>query len=124
MEFVYPAVFHPNSEDGSITITFPDIRGCISEGKNLANALYMASDALKQMLDVMLEDGDTLPKASKISDLTLADGEFANLVRAEVRDEHAVRRTLSLPKWLDEKAVQSGVSLSRILQEALVAKLA
>ena len=33
MEYVYPAVFHPN-DDGSITITYPDLPGCISEGKS------------------------------------------------------------------------------------------
>ena len=35
----------------------------------------------------------------------------------------AVRRTVSLPKWLDQLAIKSNVSLSNILQEALMLKL-
>ena len=39
-EYVYPVIFHPN-EDGSYTITYPDLQGCISEGKSLGNAIYI-----------------------------------------------------------------------------------
>ena len=48
-EFVYPAVFHTN-EDGSFTITYPDLPGCISEGNSLGNAMYMAQAALTQWI--------------------------------------------------------------------------
>ena len=37
-EYVYPALFHKN-DDNSYTITYPDLPGCISEGKSLENAL-------------------------------------------------------------------------------------
>lgn len=45
MEYVYPAIFQQN-EDGSYTITYPDLPGCISEGKSLGNAMFMAQSAL------------------------------------------------------------------------------
>ena len=48
-EYIYPAVFHLNRDDGSYTITFPDLPGCISEGKSLGNAITMAASALKCM---------------------------------------------------------------------------
>lgn len=48
---------------------------------------------------------------------------IVNLVRAEIRDNHAVRRTVSIPNWLDVKAADAGISLSKILQEALKARL-
>ena len=44
-EYVYPAIFHQN-KDGSFTITYPDLPGCISEGKSLGNAMYMAQTCL------------------------------------------------------------------------------
>lgn len=47
MEYTYPAIFHSN-DDGSYTVTYPDLPGCISEGKNLGNAMYMAQTALTQ----------------------------------------------------------------------------
>ena len=49
-EYVYPAVFHLKADDGSYTITFPDLPGCITEGKSLENALYMAGVALTQWI--------------------------------------------------------------------------
>ena len=44
--YVYPAVFHPNEDDSSITVIVPDLPGCITEGKDLADALFMAEDAV------------------------------------------------------------------------------
>lgn len=49
-EYVYPAIFHRN-EDDSFSITYPDLPGCISEGKSLGNAMYMAQSALTQWID-------------------------------------------------------------------------
>jgi hypothetical protein len=66
----------------------------------------------------------TIPAASPIEKAPTRKGEFASLVRAEIKDNRAVRRTVSLPKWLDEAASASGLSLSRVLQDALGEKLA
>ncbi len=119
-EYVYPAVFHPNhDEEGSYTIIFPDLPGCISEGKSLENALYMASDALRVWLTCTEEMGDKIPPASTYWDIQTEGDEFVSLVRAVIRDNRAVRRTVSLPKWMDEKASDAGLSLSKILQDAL-----
>jgi predicted RNase H-like HicB family nuclease len=98
-KFVYPAVFHPN-DDGSITISFPDLPGCISEGKSLENALYMAQDALTQYLQVSSEAGLDFSPASDMSAVSCGAGEFVSLVRAETKDGRAVRRTVSIPKWI------------------------
>jgi predicted RNase H-like HicB family nuclease len=122
MEYVYSAVFHENS-DGSYTVTYPDLPGCVSEGKSLGNALYMAQSALTQWIEYLLDKKQEIPKAAMDADIETADGEFVNLVRADVKDGRAVKRTVSLPKWLDEKAVENNLSLSRVLQDALMSKL-
>ena len=121
-EYVYPAVFHRN-DNGTYTIIYPDLPGCISEGKTLENALYMAQDALTQWLGYLTDEGETIPTASARKDIAIGDGEFVNLVRASVRDNKAVRRTVSVPRWLDEAAAAANLSLSRILQEALKERL-
>ena len=42
-KYVYPAIFHPNQDDGSFTVTVPSLPGCITEGKNLADAIDTVS---------------------------------------------------------------------------------
>lgn len=120
--FVYPAIFHAN-EDGTYTITFPDLPGCITEGKSQENAIYMAQDAMAAWLEYILEHKEPTPAASDLRLLNVDPDEFASLVCAEVKDGRAVRRTVSLPKWMDDKVVENGLSLSKVLQEALDARL-
>ena len=124
MEHIYPAVFHHNKDDGSYTITFPDLQGCISEGRGLGNALCMAQDALRQWIEYHIDEKLEFAPPSRIGDVKCGKNEFASLVRAEIRDLKAVKRTVSLPKWMDKEARKAKLSLSRVLQDALEAELA
>ena len=121
-EYVYPAVFHPN-EDGSFTITYPDLPGCISEGKSLGNAMYMAQSALSQWMEYLTDKKQEIPQASRLKDIEADKEEFTSLVRVDVRDGRAVKRTVSIPKWMDDMVSEAGLSLSRVLQDALKEKL-
>jgi predicted RNase H-like HicB family nuclease len=123
MEYVYPAIFHKN-DDKSYTITYPDLPGCISEGKSLGNAMYMAESALSQWIGYLTDKKQEMPNASSPNDIKIGDGEFVNLIRIEIKDSHAVKRTVSIPKWMDDQVVKSGLSLSRVLPDALNERLA
>jgi predicted RNase H-like HicB family nuclease len=122
MEFVYPAIFHKN-EDESYTIIYPDLPGCISEGKSLGNAIYMAQSALAQWIGYLMDKKQELPRATSLQNVKTSTGEFVSLIRAEAKDGQAVKRTVSIPRWMNDKAVQSGLSLSRVLQDALNERL-
>ena len=121
-EYVYPAVFHPN-KDGSYTILYPDLPGCISEGKSMGNALYMAQAALTQWIGYLTDKAEEIPAPTGLQDVEAEAGEFVNLIRADVKDNRAVRRTVSIPKWMDDKVSEAGLSLSRVLQDALKERL-
>jgi len=123
MEYVYPAIFHKNSDE-TYTVLYPDLPGCISEGKNLGNAVYMAQSALKQWLKFLADKQMLIPSASAIEDIKASANELINLICVEVKDAKAVKRTVSIPKWMDDKVSNSGLSLSRVLQEALSERLA
>jgi predicted RNase H-like HicB family nuclease len=123
MEYIYPAIFHRN-EDESYTIIYPDLPGCISEGKTLGNAMYMAQSALTQWICYLVDKKQEIPSASPSKKIKTPNGDFVNLICADVRDARAVKRTVSIPKWMDDKVIQSGLSLSRILQDALRERLA
>lgn len=122
-EYVYPAIFHQNSDD-TFTVTFPDLPGCISEGKSLGNAMYMAQSALTQWIEYLTDKKQPIPLASDLGNIkTIRKEEFVNLIRADIKDSRAVKRTVSIPKWMDDKAIESGLSLSRVLQDALKERL-
>lgn len=119
-KYIYPAVFHKNIEDGSYTVIFSDLQGCITEGKSLTEALFMAEDALALWLECTPAP---LPTPSDPTAITTANNEFVSLVSADIKDTRAVRRTVSLPKWLDDQATTAGLSLSRVLQDAIKDRL-
>ena len=121
-EYVYPAIFHSN-DDGTFTITYPDLPGCISEGKSLGNAMFMAQAALTQWIEYLTDKKQPVPPASDLTSIQADKGEFVNLIRTEIRSNYAVRRTVSIPKWLDDKVEEPGMSLSRVLQDALKERL-
>ena len=121
-EYVYPALFHSN-EDGSFTITYPDLPGCISEGKSLGNAMYMAQSALTQWIEYLTDKKQSIPLASNLESIKTTQDEFVNLIRVEIKENRAVKRTVSIPKWMDDKVIESGLSLSRVLQDALKERL-
>lgn len=121
--YVYPALFHHNQDDGSYTVTFPDLPGCITEGKDLDEALYMAQSAMSLWLEYSLDHKEPIPAPSVLAAVPAEAGEFVNLVRADVRNSRAVKRTVSLPKWMDDAASDMGLSLSKVLQDALKTKI-
>ena len=79
-EYIYPAVFHPNT-DGTFTVTFPDLPGCISEGKSLGNAMSMAQDALTQWIGYLQTEKQPVPPASAPQSVTTEGEEFVTLIR-------------------------------------------
>jgi predicted RNase H-like HicB family nuclease len=122
MEYVYPAIFHAN-EDGSHTITYPDLPGCLTEGKSLGNALLMAQSALAQWIEYLADKKLEIPVPSLIGDIETRRGEFINFIRVDIKDGRAVKRTVSIPKWMDDLVAENGLSLSRVLQDALSERL-
>ena len=67
-EYVYPAIFHSN-DDGTFTITYPDLPGCISEGKSLGNAMFMAQAALTQWIEYLTDKKQPVPPASDLTSM-------------------------------------------------------
>lgn len=123
MQFVYPAIFH-KEEEGYWT-EFPDLKGCYSQGDSIPETLANAQEALTGFLIILLEDKKTLPLPSDISDISAADG-FTTLVSCNLdayKDTKSVKKTLTIPEWLDERATRMGINFSQTLQEALINKI-
>jgi len=85
-------------EDDGYTITYPDLPGCISEGKTLGNAMYMVQFALTQWIGYLADKKLKIPSASPAQKIKTSRGDFVNLICAEVKATRAVKRTVGIPK--------------------------
>lgn len=127
-KYVYPAVFTPQP-DGSYSIVFPDLENCFTCGSDLANGIEMAEDALALLLYGYETDGKEIPAPSIPADFTLSNSAFVNYIACDTLEyrkrfnSKAVKKTLSIPEWLNEAAVSNGINFSQVLQEALMQKL-
>ena len=124
----YPAVFHKD-EEGGFWISFPDIPECLTQGETMDEAYEMAVDALGLALTSRVEEGQPIPSASDPSSITMDPDSFVVVVEFDMlaykkrTNSRAVKKTLSIPEWLNEEATAMGVNFSQVLQEALIAKV-
>ena len=122
-KYIYPAIFDFD-EDG-ITVTFPDLPGCITCGDTQEDALKNAKEVLELYMYSLEEDNETIPQPSNILDLEVENTQVVVLVdiwMVPVRDEmknKCVKKTLTIPKWLNDLAIENNVNFSSILQSAL-----
>lgn len=124
----YPAIFQPE-EEGGFTVIFPDVDGCVTCGENMEQAYEMASDALGLVLSYMEDNKEPVPFPSAPQNVNLEPNQFLVVIEFDMaaykrkHSSRAVKKTLSIPEWLNEEAVEKGVNFSQILQEALIEHL-
>ena len=124
----YPAIFH-TAEEGGFWITFPDIPECVTQGENMQQAYEMAVDALELALTSRIEEHLDIPLDSEPNDISIEVGSFCVIVEFDLlsykkkTNSKAVKKTLSIPSWLNEEATALGINFSQVLQEALMQKI-
>ena len=123
----YPAIFH-EAEEGGFWVSFPDLPECLTEGDDMQQAYEMAVDALGLSLTIRKAEGEPIPKPTEINKVDAEDGilavvEFDMMEYQKKHNSRAIKKTLSIPEWLNEEAVARGVNFSQVLQEALMLKL-
>ena len=123
MKYVYPVILYP--DDGSVSITVPDLPGCHTFGNDTADALLMAKDAIEMWLWDAENKNETIPAASELNEIELTENQQVTLVAADTDewrrayDTKAVKKTLSIPSWLNTRAEKANAPFSQILQEGL-----
>lgn len=124
MLFIYPAVFH--KENNSYWVEFPDLEGCQTYGDTLNETMEYAQEALAAYLLTLLEQNLSLAQPSDISSISHSADSFATLVTCDInqyKDTKAVKKTLTIPAWLNERALAMNINFSQVLQEALLTKI-
>ena len=136
----YPALFLKEKDSESYTVIFPDLEGCISCGDNLNDAFKMAQDALGAYLFEYYTKPNEIPKASRIDEIKLKLDEedknyflynesFKNYVSIDLAEyvkkssTKTVKKTLSIPSYLNEAGIENNINFSLLLQDALKKKL-
>ena len=121
--YIYPAVL--SYEENGISIEFPDFPGCLPCADTSQEAAKNAKEALGLHIWGMEKDSDPIPMPTDISALTYAKNEIPLLVEVfmpPIRDRlnnKFVKKTLSIPQWLNVEAEQAGVNFSQVLQNGL-----
>lgn len=123
MVYIYTATIH--EEDGAFYAAVPDIPGCVTTGCSLSDVIDQITDALAARLCTMEDADDQIPPASAQRDISRTPDDVCTLVRIDtiayraLTDTKAVRKTVSLPAWMENRADKLGINCSKVLQDAL-----
>ena len=127
-KYAFPAVFTPEDE-GGYSISFPDIECCYTSAETLVEGMDNANDVLTLMLYDMEETDQAIPEASDIKDIKTDGKAFSTLIYCDTIEyrklfnSKAVKKTLSIPAWLNTLAEREDINFSFVLQKALKAEL-
>lgn len=122
MKYTYPAIFEP-AEEGGFNVAIPDIPGCFTCGSDMADALEMAKDCLEMALVHYEDEQKPIPPQSDMKWIK-SDG-VVSYVLADTDewrrrfDNRSVKKSLTIPHWLNALAEKAGVNFSQVLQDAL-----
>ena len=133
----YPACFF--KEESGYSVVFPDLNDLSTCGETLDESLRMAGDCLAGYLYWLKKAGEAAPAPSSVDAIRLADvaaelevsmdGAFVNIITVDVEEyakthfEKAVKKTLTIPAWLNTAALEQNINFSQVLQDALKAQL-
>ncbi len=134
---VYPAIFY--QEDSGISVVFPDLNHLATCGDDMQEAMEMAVDCLAGYLFSEKLEGNDIPAPTPVDQLDIyceddteaerAVPRFANMVSVDVEAyaaQHfnkAVKKTVTIPEWLNNMALAKKINFSRVLQGALAKEL-
>ena len=97
------AVFH--FADDGISISFPNLPGCIPCADTEDEALKNAREALGLHLWGMEQDGEPIPSPASLKDIKLDDGDVPAVIEVymppirEKLNNRSVKKTVTIPAW-------------------------
>lgn len=125
--YVFPAIL--NYAPDGISISFPDLPGCFSCAWSDEEALRMAKEALGVYMWGLEDDGGELPEPTPLSEVQVGNDErsalievYMPLIRAE-NENRAVKKTLTIPAWMDAAARAENINFSQLMQSAILQSL-
>lgn len=134
---VYPACFF--KEDSGFSVIFPDLNYLSTCGRTIEEAICSAVECLAGYIYMCNLEASPIPVASSINSIQLKNiaqelglehtESFVNMISVDVgvyakeHFEKSVKKTLSIPSWLNKAALEQNINFSQVLQEALLSKI-
>lgn len=126
-KYVFPAIF--KKEKKGYSVFFPDLEGCQTQGDTIDECFYMAEDALSIYIFDLEEDNKTIVTPSNPLELKCEKDSFITLIGCDMdayRKKYgskAIKKTLTIPNWLNTASEEANINFSNVLQNALIEKL-
>ncbi len=126
MKYMYTATF--KEKKGKVYARIPDLKGCISTGKNYEDAIEQITDAACGWLVVAEDEGMVIPEPTPQYELITDEKITYSLIYIDTisyrakTDNRSVRKNVSMPAWMAYMADRLGINCSQVLQESLLAK--
>ena len=146
MKVIYPVLFY-EEKDGGYSVFVPDLEKAVDSnastcGNTLEEAMYMAEDLIAGLVLDEMEEGNKIPEASKIENVTfdeiekkldIEDWDYVSKFKtyiavdisafAEKWGKQLVKKTVNIPQWVNTKAEEMKINFSKTLEEALLQKI-
>lgn len=146
MKVIYPVLFYEEKE-GGYSVFVPDLEKALNTsastcGDTLEEGMFMAEDLIAGLILDEIEEGNKIPKASKIEEVTfeelednleIEDWDYVSKFKtyiavdissyAEKWGKDLVKKTVNIPKWVNTKAEELKINFSKTLEEALLQKI-
>lgn len=127
MKNAYPIILDP-ADEGGYVVYVPDF-DIYTQGDDMADAMYMARDAISMMGCYQEDEGQNIPNPSSIDSIESESDKIKTLVDVDFdsyrkkNDNRAVRKNVTIPSWLNAEAEKAGINFSATLQNALKEQL-
>ena len=114
--------------DNDYQVSFYNFEYIITCGETLEQAFRMAEDALKLELFDLYSDNKEIPDAI-FSYESLEFNQIPFVIKINLKetieqyDNKSIKKTLTIPSWLNKAAERNNINFSQVLQEALKEKL-
>ena len=124
-KYVYPAVF-TEEDNGMYSVNFKDLESCYTCGDDIDDAILNAQDVLSMVLYRYEKNGIAIPKPSNIANIEIDNKSFVSYVVGDtdtyrrMHNNKAVKKTLTIPEWMNEVAIAQNINFSQVLQDALI----
>ena len=146
MKVIYPVLFYEEKE-GGYSAFVPDLQNELNInastcGDSLENIMEMAEDLIAGIVLDEMEDGNKIPKPSKIQDINFENFEskidiedwnyiskFKTYIAVDISEfakkwgKELVKKTVNIPKWINTKAEELKINFSKTLEEALLKEI-